>query len=458
MLRALFLFFLLLFSVSGLLAQPSHNVRLLCNWNDTTNAPVNGAGQHWNDVWGFSWKGREYAVIGGTNGAHVIDVDLCQQKAFLPGTTQMVIHRDFKTYSHYLYAIADEGFARMQVYDFSYLPDSLHLVWQSDPYEFSRAHGMFIDTAKARLYCASAEDLNGRHANIAAFSLANPEAPSLIKRINDYDNTSHLYVRSDTAWCSNGPSGMLILDMSGLPNTRIIGGLINYPEKGFNHSSWIGYDQFGVMTDESFGKQVKVIDARDPLLVQVRGMFSPRGADTTSIAHNPYLLGHYALVSYYQDGLQIYDVSDPDHPQRTGWYDTYPGPDIQTTAGAWGAYPFLPSGKILVSDMQTGLYVMDITDATPKLGVSSIPKNLTVSIAPNPANDVLSIRLPESVRGNATIEVYSSDGRLLLRITGEWPKSFPAQQVSLPAGMPAGLYLLRMQAGGQNFSARFIKR
>ncbi len=98
--------------------QQAKNVRLLCNWKDTANAPLNGGGQQWNDVWGFTIKGREYAVIGGTRGAHIIDIDSCKERAFLATPTSGVVHRDYKTYKNYLYCVADEGLqSAMLVYD-----------------------------------------------------------------------------------------------------------------------------------------------------------------------------------------------------------------------------------------------------------------------------------------------------------------------------------------------------
>src|ERR1043166_3990947 len=119
--------FFSLFLLTGIAgnAQVSSKVRLLGNWRDTTNCPKNGAGQRWNDCWGFTVKGREYAVIGGTAGAHIIDVDSCKERVFLPSGVNGVSHRDYKTYQQYLYCVADEGLlSAMQVYDISYLPDS----------------------------------------------------------------------------------------------------------------------------------------------------------------------------------------------------------------------------------------------------------------------------------------------------------------------------------------------
>src|SRR5690606_2312105 len=125
-----------------------------------------------------------------------------------------------------------------------------------------------------------------------------------------FELTHGIYVRNDTAWCSNGWGGFAILDMSGLPAVRALGGLTAYPFSGYNHSNWIGYDGIGVMSDEDFGLPLKVIDASHPTNIQVLSHFSPRGTDSTSMPHNPYLLGRLAFVSYYLDGLQVYDLSN----------------------------------------------------------------------------------------------------------------------------------------------------
>ncbi len=434
-------------------AQDSKGVRLLCNFRDTARVPVNGGGQHWNDVWGFVNKGKEYAAIGGTNGTQIIDVDNCREIAFMPGRSQNVIHRDYKTYSHYLYAVADEGIATMQVFDFGALPDSIPLVWESAIEDLSRSHNIFIDTAKARLYCASAFNYRSGHDNIRVYSLADPARPAYIASINEFANTHDLYVRNDTAWCSNSYGGYLMLDMSALPDYYVIGALPKYPYQGYNHSSWVGPDYIGVMADETFGKPVKVIDTRNPGSgIRVLSTFSPRGLDTNSIPHNPYLLGHYAFVSYYMDGLQVYDLSDPRHPERSGYYDTYPGPDVQGYFGAWGCYPYLPSRRILVSDMQTGLYVFDADEAI------GIHKGASFSIWPNPAQDRLSLQLPFGIGGELQISIFNMVGAIVMQAAR--PLSLdanPPLEVSLPATMPAGMYVLRAAVGGQVFTGRFIK-
>jgi len=65
-------------------------------------------------------------------------------------------------------------------------------------------------------------------------------------------------------------------------------------------------------------------------------------------------------LSYYQDGLQVFDISDPSNPIRIAYYDTYMPVNTGGYAGAWGVYAFLPSGRILISDVQSGLFVLNI--------------------------------------------------------------------------------------------------
>jgi len=58
--------------------------------------------------------------------------------------------------------------------------------------------------------------------------------------------------------------------------------------------------------------------------------------------------------------LQIFDISNPEEVTRVGQYDTYLGANDASYKGAWGVYPHFESEKILVSDMQTGLYLFDV--------------------------------------------------------------------------------------------------
>ena len=74
------------------------------------------------------------------------------------------------------------------------------------------------------------------------------------------------------------------------------------------------------------------------------------------MAHNGIIKGNLAFIPYYHDGLRVFNISDPSNPIQIWEYDTYIPNNHISYKGAWGVYPYLPSGNIIVSDMQTGIY------------------------------------------------------------------------------------------------------
>lgn len=79
---------------------------------------------------------------------------------------------------------------------------------------------------------------------------------------------------------------------------------------------------------------------------------------TSAIDHNGYTRGNRYYISNYERGLVVLDISDPRHPKEAGFFDTYPIANSASFNGAWGTYPFLPSGTILVNDINSGLYII----------------------------------------------------------------------------------------------------
>jgi hypothetical protein len=103
-----------------------------------------------------------------------------------------------------------------------------------------------------------------------------------------------------------------------------------------------------------------VFDIRDLQNIQTYTPFN----HASSIIHNIYVKDHFAHISYYTDGYVVLDVTNPVAPVEHGAYDTYAGPD-NIFDGAWGVYPFAPSGRVYVSDISTGLYVLELTETDP---------------------------------------------------------------------------------------------
>ena len=413
-------------------AQDSENINLLYQWSVDTLIGSEAFDNVYNEVWGVVVDDREYAIIGSTAGTHFFDItnpSTASEIAFVAGRVvgDEIIHRDYHDYQNYLYAVSDEGLSSLQIIDISTLPDSVSVVYDSSDL-FYRSHNIFIDTAKARLYTTNGD----------IYTLENPIDPKFL--YNTSLLSSHdVYVENDTAYINTGTLGFVIVDFSQttLENQshEVIGTLPTYPDQGYNHSGWITPDgNYYAMADETWGMRMKMLDISDFSNIEVVALFGS-GVDENSIPHNQIINGNYLYTAYYHDGFYVHDISDPFTPILIGYYDTFEPDHHESYMGAWGVYPFLPSGNILISDMQTGLYLFEVNYDNP-LGTDVLVNNKN-AIYPNPCSDVLNLNLTNKsqvnlydIQGNKVFnasDVYNiqlntnflSNGIYILKLTDE---------------------------------------
>ncbi|MCH8873656.1 choice-of-anchor B family protein, partial [candidate division KSB1 bacterium] len=165
-----------------------------------------------------------------------------------------------------------------------------------------------------------------------------------------------VYVRNDTLFGSAFNEGSLvILDVSDKSNpTQIVA--IPFPDGNAVHNAWTTEDGKYIMTtQEASGKTVKMWDIQDLSNPNIVGEYL---ASPTILAHNTHILGNYAYISHYQDGVRIVDISDPTHLVEVGYYDTFPANAGAAFEGNWGAFPFTSSGYIYATDEDYGLFVV----------------------------------------------------------------------------------------------------
>tara|TARA_B100000795_G_scaffold120168_3_gene89435 strand:- start:19328 stop:21742 length:2415 start_codon:yes stop_codon:yes gene_type:complete len=338
----------------------SDNVSLLGHWSKDSLA-LNSLGGSYTEVYGTVINNREYGIIGSTAGTHIVDVttpELSSEVVFIPGAFNgtSVVHRDYHTHNNFLYAVCDQGSSTLQIIDISNLPDSATVVYDSDEL-FSRTHNIFIDTLTSKLYAVSASG-NLFSSSLLVYYISDETNPVFLYDMNsDFSSAHDIYVENDTAFVNAPGLGLLVYDFSGL-EPQVIGALNDYPSQGTNHSGWLDNERdVYVFADENHGLDLKVCDVSDLTDITVVSTFNS-DVDPQSIPHNLTIRDNYAFISYYHDGLQIFDISDPTTPIKAGYYDTYLPNSHQGYAGAWGVYTDLPSGNILVSDVMTGLYVL----------------------------------------------------------------------------------------------------
>ncbi|MAU35978.1 MAG: hypothetical protein CMD14_01230 [Flavobacteriales bacterium] len=365
-------------------ANAQQTAKLLYNWQDTSLVGSFAYNNTYNECWGLVVNNREFGIIGTTAGTHFFDVTdptNSTQVAFVEGgyTGGGVIHRDYHDFAGYLYMVCDEGSSStLQIVDITDLPNSVNVVYDSNVL-FTKSHNIFIDTATAKLYaCASNSAMD-------VYSLNSPTNPTLIYSYNDVGHVHDAFVRNDSAYLNCGNSGFKVLDFSNVnqlgDQPTLLGSLTSYPDAGYNHSGWLNDNgTIYVMQDENHGYDVKIIDVSDLSNLTVLSTFNS-GVDPNSMAHNGIIKGNLAFIPYYHDGLRVFDISDPSNPIQTWKYDTYTANDHISFKGAWGVYPYLPSGNIIVSDMQTGLYIIELSTETENI----LNSNFQDNIYPNPA-------------------------------------------------------------------------
>ncbi len=358
---------------------------LLANWDDNT-LPVK-SDLSYNDCWGYAAaNNREYAILGSLEKVLFFEVTSPATMSapiatFTNGANS--IWRDFKTYSHYAYAVADEGAEGLLVFDLANINGTSNRVTQifQNNTTFTRCHNIYIDEPNRKLYCAGTNTTNG----LVVFDLnATTGIPTLCAQIplNINGFTSGYihdnFVRNGKIYCSHGNNGLRIYDVSGInawqPGNSVITtmpllGTNNMVNSGYNHSSWLNSaGTHLIMAEETHGKPLKVLDVSNPTAI---GNFSsPTStiqscmlcpAATTPIVHNPFVKGNLVFLAYYHEGVQVYDISNPASPTKVAFYDTEPSNTTYSGyAGAWGTYPFLPSQKVLGSDVNNGLFVLQL--------------------------------------------------------------------------------------------------
>lgn len=372
---------ILLFSATvsfGQCPPDSLNMSKLYQYDASTQSSASGV--FYSDVWGYvDPQGREYGIIGSADSIIIFNVtnpDSIYKVEARPGTNAE-IWRDMKTYDEYLYAVCDGCSEGLRIFDLSHLPDSFPQVNQITN-DFGNAHNIYIETDSARLYVVGSA---GAPEGMLIYDLSvMPDNPSLLKKlrldtiqgepagVNYYIHD--IFVKGDTAYCSHGNAGYILWDTSNPDSIYRVSTplpLESTDLRSYVHSSWNSADDnYAYVATEIGNRQIYIVDQSDksnPVLDTTwREPLLECSGFTNNIPHNPYVVGNTLYISYYQDGVNILDISEPRLPIRTGYYDLDPTNNSYSgTTSNWGVYPFLPSGTIIASDTKFGFFALEYT-------------------------------------------------------------------------------------------------
>ena len=422
--KYLLLIILAVFSTTEIFAQfPHQNINLLSIWDNPSVVGEPVYGIRYQGCWGWAdtSNGKEYAIIGASKpGTYIIEVTnpfAPVQRAYIPGigNANTSIWHEIKSYGKYLYIASDDGGPNtFQIADMSYLPDSVHIV-HNDSTIFKRSHTIYVDGNK--LYCGSVGRPGNVHYSMAVYSLANPALPQLLRALDqDYPAISYvhdMFVRNDTVYASCGTQGLYIFKFNTGSNTFTMLGNLPNPSGNYNHSSFLTDDGQTLINCEEVptGLPVKMVDVSD---VTNPGIITTFSSASGATPHNPYIKNGRAVIAWYQDGIQVYDISVPSAPVRIGYFDTDTLTGSGAYSGCWGAYTDLPSNVILASDMQNGLFVLEANNIlTVGMEAAASPEQ-TSTVYPNPARNNIFIDYGCDRDMPAVISVVDINGKTVL--------------------------------------------
>ena len=341
--------FLFLFSLLSLLSFAQLNVTLL----DQIDYP-----QNTNDIWGWvdPDDGTEYALVGTVTGVSVVslaDPQNIVEVAFLPGANST--WRDIKTWGNYAY-VTNETSGGLMVIDLTGAPGNITATnWtpSAPGMDFTKAHNLYIDEF-GYCYIAGANKNSGGMIILDVFSTpGSPQFVAAAPAVYAHD----VYVRDNKMYASEIYLGRLgIYDVSDKMNIPLLAA--QQTPYSFTHNAWLN-DAGDVVftTDEKANAPIGAYDISDLDNIIELDQFRPvatLGANV--IPHNVHVWEDWLIISYYTDGGVIVDASKPDNLIEVGNWDTFLGGNGGFN-GAWGAYPFLPSGLVLLTDIGNGLFV-----------------------------------------------------------------------------------------------------
>ncbi len=309
-----------------------------------------------NDIWGYvDENNNEYAVIGAAKGVSIVDVTNPQNptEVYWHSGTEST-WRDLKVYGDYAY-VTTEAEDGLLIIDLSPLPNNpitstTNFYDNTDPW--NSAHNIWIDE-NGYAYIFGSDRGNGGVIILDVFT--DPMNPV---EVGEFDNwyVHDGYVRNDTMYLAHIYEGFFsLVDISDKSNPVLLG--THQTPSSFAHNIWPSDNgQYVFTTDEVSDAYLAAYDILDPTNIQEVDRIQSSPGDQV-VPHNAHVDGDFLVTSYYADGVVIHDISDPENMVEVGRFDTYPGTSTSTT-GNWGAYPFLPSGNILATDIENGFFVL----------------------------------------------------------------------------------------------------
>jgi choice-of-anchor B domain-containing protein len=299
--------------------------------------------------------GNEYALVGTSTGLSIVDVTepTTPTERFAIASVPN-FWREVKTWQGYAFVTTEGTNAGLTIVDLRSLPDTIFTkVYKGDGAILNQLltiHALHIDNNYCYLY-----GHNISNEGVIILDLEDPWNPVYTGAWNE--NYIHDgFVANDTLWaCHIFEGHFSAIDVTDKTNPVQI---VQQETPGnFTHNSWLTDDHATLLTtDENSGSFLTSYDIRNVNNITELDRYQT-SPGTGTIGHNTHVLNDFAVTSWYTEGVVIVDADRPDNliPVAKNDFTTFEGDGFH---GCWGVYPFLPSGNLVASDIENGLYVL----------------------------------------------------------------------------------------------------
>ncbi len=338
--------------------------------------------QKGNDIWGWTdaSTGKEYAIIGLDNGTAFVEISHSNNIVFLgklPSATVTSGWRDVKVYDNHAFIVSEASNHGIQVFDLTRLRNVA-----SPPQTFDEdarytglgsAHNIVINEDTGFAYVVGTDRGDAFNGGAHFINIQDPKNPIAAGGYgeNGYSHDAQVvtYNGPDADYAGReiyigaNEAVVILADVTDKDNPTNISS-VEYPSRSYTHQGWFTDDQhYFILGDEldevDFGFKTRTLifdftDLDNPILHDTY-----EGA-TSAIDHNGYVKGNEYYLSNYSAGVRVLDISDIEGKSisETHYFDTFTSSDNAQFTGVWSVYPYFSSGKIIVSDINSGLFVI----------------------------------------------------------------------------------------------------
>jgi choice-of-anchor B domain-containing protein len=348
-----------------------------------------------NDIWGWvdPETRREYAIVGRRDGTTFVDVTDASRPSvlgFLPtfaGVQTPVVGdvwRDIKVYRDHAFIVAEERAHGMQVFDLRRLrglspsttrtfSEDVHYTGGPAPNVLGNTHNLSINEETGYAYLVGSNTCNsGSH----IVDIRAPQSPTFAGCVAEdgytHDNQCVIYRGPDERFrgreiCFDfNEDTVTIVDVTdkGPDAERPILARLPYDGSAYTHQGWLTEDQryilFNDELDEQGGAPRTTTRVADVSRLDRPSLLAAYEHPTEAIDHNNYVKGSAAYQSNYRAGLRVLDTRQvaQGRLRTAGYFDVFPADDAAEFNGTWSNYPYLPSGNVIVSGIEQGLFVV----------------------------------------------------------------------------------------------------